>query len=252
MNAFLNLTIDIIDRFRGTTNDDELWSLSNQIAQEFGGTALLAGEFKQDDPTPLWIMSTMDENWMTDYMAEGLYQLDPFVNHLNTSFEPILWQTGTRVVGDEGRKEMDAFYDGLGQYYRSTVGSPFRSGIAGNRKILTFASDRNFKELGLDAEENPEGLNQLNVVLSLVATNIGLPIDADSDIYNPDIIRLSPREIEVLSWLAQGHMNSRIAEKMSIAEITVRKHIRSAREKLGAATREQALSIAIINGLVAP
>lgn len=252
MSAFLNLTIDIIDRFRGAVNDDELWALSNQITQGFGGTALLAGEFKQDDPTPLWIKSTMDQQWMADYMAEGLYQLDPFVNHLNTSFDPILWQAGTRIAGDEDRKEMDVFYDGLGQHYRSTVGSPFRSGIAGNRKILTFASDRDFHELGLDAEENPEGLNQLNVVLSLVATNIGLPIADENDIYNSDTIRLSPRETEVLNWLAQGHMNSRIAEKMGIAEITVRKHIRSSRKKLGAATREQALSIAIINGLITP
>jgi len=42
----------------------------------------------------------------------------------------------------------------------------------------------------------------------------------------------------------------RIAEKTGLAEITVSKHFRTARQKLRAATREQALIIAMQHGLL--
>lgn len=56
---------------------------------------------------------------------------------------------------------------------------------------------------------------------------------------------LTTREIETLQWLASGLQNSEIAEKMNIAIVTVSKHLASARQKLNAKTREQALAIAI-------
>ncbi|MGJ8623900.1 MAG: response regulator transcription factor [Yoonia sp.] len=59
---------------------------------------------------------------------------------------------------------------------------------------------------------------------------------------------LSTREKDVLHYLAAGLRNDAIASKLGIAEITVRVHITSARRKLGAATREQAIALAIQSG----
>ncbi|MBL1241838.1 MAG: helix-turn-helix transcriptional regulator [OCS116 cluster bacterium] len=59
---------------------------------------------------------------------------------------------------------------------------------------------------------------------------------------------ITAKEKEVFSWLAVGLRNDAIADKLNIAEITVRKHIISARKKLNASTREQALAIAICDG----
>jgi DNA-binding NarL/FixJ family response regulator len=53
--------------------------------------------------------------------------------------------------------------------------------------------------------------------------------------------KLTTRETEVLSLLATGLQTGRIAERLGLAEITVAKHFRSARQKLNAATREQSL-----------
>jgi DNA-binding CsgD family transcriptional regulator len=63
---------------------------------------------------------------------------------------------------------------------------------------------------------------------------------------------LTPREVECLEWLGRGLDNERIARKLGIAMATVALHLTNARRKLGAATREQALVLALQRGLINP
>lgn len=61
---------------------------------------------------------------------------------------------------------------------------------------------------------------------------------------------LTPREAEVLSCIAQGCSNREIAEALQIAEKTVRIHVSSVLEKMGARDRTQATIYALQRGLV--
>ena len=63
---------------------------------------------------------------------------------------------------------------------------------------------------------------------------------------------LSPREGEALLWLARGLHTLNIADRMGIEAVTASKHLATARQKLGARTREQALALAIKYNLIAP
>ena len=63
---------------------------------------------------------------------------------------------------------------------------------------------------------------------------------------------LSGREREVLLWLAQGLATGEIAHRMGIAAVTVTKHLTSARKRLGARTREEAVAIAIRDKILLP
>lgn len=65
---------------------------------------------------------------------------------------------------------------------------------------------------------------------------------------NPD--DLSEREREVLCLLGQGMTNREIAQRLHIAENTVKNHLRSILQKLGLDNRVQAALYAIRNGLV--
>lgn len=62
---------------------------------------------------------------------------------------------------------------------------------------------------------------------------------------------LTQRECECLIELASGERPQRIASTLGIAPITVEFHIRNARRKLGAKTREHAIAIALTNNLLA-
>jgi PAS domain S-box-containing protein len=57
---------------------------------------------------------------------------------------------------------------------------------------------------------------------------------------------LSPREREVLGFLARGLTGEQIADRLVLSPETVRTHIRNAREKLGASTRVEAVTMALI------
>ena len=61
---------------------------------------------------------------------------------------------------------------------------------------------------------------------------------------------LTPREIEVLSLIREGHRNKQIAGRLSISETTVNFHVRNLVQKLGANDRTHAVAIAIRRGLL--
>ena len=63
--------------------------------------------------------------------------------------------------------------------------------------------------------------------------------------------QLSPRESEVLGLLADGHGVAAIARQLFVSESTAKTHISKIYEKLGAANRAQAISIAMRSGLLA-
>lgn len=62
--------------------------------------------------------------------------------------------------------------------------------------------------------------------------------------------RLTPRESEVLAFLARGKSGELIAEEMNIAPLTVRTHIRNIMSKLGVHSRLEAVSFALTNGII--
>ena len=61
---------------------------------------------------------------------------------------------------------------------------------------------------------------------------------------------LSKRELQVLECLANGRSNKEIGAMLYISELTVKGHVRSILEKLGAAGRAEAIAIAARRGLV--
>jgi DNA-binding CsgD family transcriptional regulator len=63
---------------------------------------------------------------------------------------------------------------------------------------------------------------------------------------------LTPREREVLTWLATGRTNRAIAEALSISEKTVARHVANIYGKLGLSTRAAATAYAYEHDLVRP
>lgn len=61
---------------------------------------------------------------------------------------------------------------------------------------------------------------------------------------------LTPRELEVLQLIRDGHKNKQIADQLSISENTVNFHIKNIVVKLGANDRTHAVTIAVRRGLL--
>jgi DNA-binding NarL/FixJ family response regulator len=63
---------------------------------------------------------------------------------------------------------------------------------------------------------------------------------------------LTPREKEILLWVAQGLPNKQIAQKVHISEATVRAHVSNIFSKLNLANRSQVVLYAIQKGWITP
>ncbi len=61
---------------------------------------------------------------------------------------------------------------------------------------------------------------------------------------------LTPREIDVLRLIAAGNSNKRAADKLSIAEASVKSHVENILSKLGANDRTHAVTIALKRGII--
>ncbi len=67
-----------------------------------------------------------------------------------------------------------------------------------------------------------------------------------------EIIDLSPRERECLTWIAAGLRTDQVARRLKISDGSVEKYVKNARKKLKAASRDQAVATALIFGLIQP
>jgi len=64
------------------------------------------------------------------------------------------------------------------------------------------------------------------------------------------IAPLTPREKEILNYIAQGYLNKQIAAELDISEQTIKNHVTSILRKLNANARTEAVVVAIKQGLI--
>jgi DNA-binding NarL/FixJ family response regulator len=66
----------------------------------------------------------------------------------------------------------------------------------------------------------------------------------------PSMLRLSPREREVLQLVAHGYENKQIATELDISEATVKTYLRGIFERLGVSARAEAVAVGLREGLI--
>ncbi|HUE24843.1 MAG TPA: response regulator transcription factor [Bryobacteraceae bacterium] len=119
------------------------------------------------------------------------------------------------------------------------TGDALRSGI---RAVLP--GDLGAREILAAVEAAAAGLVVLHPqdITALVADRPLLPA--------AQLQTLTPREIQVLAMLAEGHGNKTIAWKLGISEHTAKFHVASILSKLNAGTRTEAVTLGIRRGLI--
>lgn len=80
----------------------------------------------------------------------------------------------------------------------------------------------------------------------IAAGQVSVPVQSG----NKTALPLTKRELEVVSLLAKGFGDRKIADILVISEKTVRNHIRNVRQKLRVKTRTQVVLFAVQSGLV--
>jgi NarL family two-component system response regulator YdfI len=118
-----------------------------------------------------------------------------------------------------------------------------RSGV---RAILSRESDADSVLSAIYASYDGLVLLSTPTAESLAAVYGDQPLEVEAEL-SEDI---TLRETEVLRMLAQGLVNKDIAARLGISEHTVKFHISSILDKLGASTRTEAVTLGIRRGLI--
>jgi len=241
----LNLFIDMFDGFRAAHSFNDRWVFADNFAKRLGASALNIAELNESSGEAAWLASSMSQDWMSHYIENAYYNAD------------IVIDTGLKHYGVRAfnsQKTVDELAsdipyaivnrDLLEFGIKGFVGGMEAATKQGNRIGTSLVySENDFDTLSLDIIEKVSRFS------SVVSTLIGTPEDTSrDDVFFLSRPSLTPREKDVLCLLANGHLYSRIAERLGIAEITVRTHVQSARNKLKASTREQAIAIAVRDG----
>lgn len=240
---FEEVMSEISQRFQRNSGHAGSWEVAQGVVRDIGGTAINVGGTTLEGDQAGWGRSSMSEAWLDVYHSKKYHLIDPFIAALLAGRSEVMTDCGTLDRSDPAYElNHDLKSHGYGSLYASTYGSMSN----GYRSLVVFCSDQVLAEVNKKV-----GFSRLKVIHALIAANIPKPnVEVSSGQVTVRTNNLTPRETDILKWLACGLRNDQIAFKASIAEVTVRKHLLSVRRKLQATTREQAIAIAIRDGWI--
>jgi len=216
------------------------WDATTTYFEKLGIDGLLYADIGPHAPR---IMTSLKSDWTEHYTDQAYIEVDPFFMHCCNSYAAM--DIGPDCVPDHdymSNKEKqfiaDASDTGLVAGFASPVRVKSKDGLTG----WSFLSSHG---RGLVDELRRTQELEMRLVGTMVHQHMSELIAAPAAAYV-----LSARETEALQWTAQGLRTARIAEKMSLREVTVELHLRNARKKLGANTRDHAVARALVSGLI--
>lgn len=240
LNNPLNDVIDLAQILDNSLSADEIWNASVKITEDMGFTALNVVSFAQADLRIDWFRSSMKMPWLEDYVAQDFMTVDPLLIGTTQGRGTMRLSEGRVAgIGDIADKSPDLADQIVSWGYGELDFHAFRDNSLGQFRGVTLGRD--------GVTPLPDNSQRLLCgILSMANVAPETPDSAGATPYWRH--SLTVRERDVLRYLASGLRNEEIAWRLKIAEVTVRAHITSARGKLGAATREEAVAKAIRGG----
>ena len=232
--------LDVIETLgRTSTTDavmDEMRSVLARFGFEYFCFASLPRPQQQFEDVMLAIR--VPPEWMKLYCEQQYVHVDPAMRHLRSTSFPFEWKSAPYDPEKEPRAaEMvrRATEFGLSEGVMVPIyGAAGCEGVVwmGGRHLeLTARVKATLHLVGLYAFDHVRHLRQAQA---------------------PAGRKLSERELEILTWVAQGKTAWEVGEILGISSRTVNTHAQAAFQKLGAVNRTQAIAIALRERLIMP
>lgn len=189
--------------------------------------------------------STFPKEWVDHYYSVEYFRDDPGARRVGRTDKPVHMHFAPthNSYHAEGRAQ-EMFGEMTSFHAWGSLFVPFKESDDLPAASVNFITDCKMKHFDLWLKTNAPKLRLYAVATH---TRIAELVRPDAELReNP----LAPRERECLEWLANGLLSERIAENMGISHRTVEFHLRNARVKLGARSREHALAKALMNRLI--
>lgn len=227
---------------RDARDIEALWQAFSNYFAERGIDRLTAVHLpppgaSDDEPTLVHIQGYPEE-WIADYMKR--YRDDPVPVHVRNHPSPFRWaEVGTMRKLTPGQKEFLSYCTSIG----------VTDGIA----IPVFGPNGRNGYIGIGLSEDQDDVSDAQLgeyqIVAQMAHQRLCEIMTPSDC---EQIKLSPREKEILEWVARGKSNASIAEILGISAHTIDTHLRRTYDKLDVTDRVRAAVRGIGCGLIDP
>ncbi len=194
------------------------------------------------EPHGSFSFSTMPPAWVERYLSQKFYLVDPVFREMRARRAPVVWSDVS------SRQDLSEPQRNLFEEARSF-------GIGDGLCIPIFESD----SFGLVAMAMPDfdpattdavrrGIPLLQAISHVFHTYVA---DARHPEWAARVMRpLSPREREVMQWVAAGKTDWEVSTILHISERSVKFHVAGARRKLFAANRTHAVAKAVALHLI--
>ena len=221
--------------------EDVVWSAATAYFAELGIDGLMYADVRPNSQT---IKTSLKSDWTEHYAAQDYVEIDPFFSYCCNSYAAM--DIGPDCVPDHDYmsvKEKQFIADvsdtGMIAGFASPIRIKSRQGLTGWSFLSSHGRDLVDK---LRREQEYE----MRLIGSIVHQQL-----SEQNSSSRSTRDLTRREIEALQWTAQGLRTAMIADKMNLRTVTVEFHLRNAREKLEAKTRDQAVALALVQGIIA-
>jgi len=243
-----NLSADLLTALARADTPAALWSVTADYLDGLGLTHSVYSLVDKRNPGASRLWTSLPDFWRERYADKNYWHVDPYYRYCCTSFAPV--RTGPEYLRDYGfltAPERRVVHEGGETGFRSGFSAPVR--LVGGPKFggWNFGSVMRRREMESFIQAHGDELRLAGFYIHEYAQRLW-----QSDEARSRLSRLTPRERECLLWLSRGLRTAAIAHRLGIAPVTVDLHFKGARQKLKAATREEALAKAILDDQVEP
>ena len=229
----IDRSLEFIERVRTAHTPEEVCRGLLSLTSDFGLTSLMAGIITSRVTAPAPIMNRVvlcnwPRAWSNTFIAKDFHRDDPVMSEMVALqahiHELVLAAAATGVPSAASPVDL---------HVRDIVAFSL---VAPDGSLVgaLLGGDRGYSE------------SELHLILLVASYAIGRAIDMLASAAAPTgEVRLTSREVECLRWASLGKSEWEIGAILGISEHTSEKHLISARTKLGATNRVQAVAEAI-------
>lgn len=226
-----------LERLQNATNLDDIQGLVTALRDEFdvdhaiyhvvGATGAEYGAL------------TYDPDWVSHYIANRYFNVDPVVAEAMSTTRPLNWSALDWSPKPARDLLGEATAEGVGkQGWSIPVHGP--GGQLALFSVTSYKSDSQWVRFGT------AHLHDLVLAAHCIHDRVA---ELSAAPPAPETA-LTPRERDVLSLLSLGRSRGQAADQLTISEHTLRAHVDSARQKLGAQNITHAVATAMSRGLL--
>ena len=242
MGGSLSKGIDLMSEIIGAKSDSELLTAVTSAACASGFERVLIGTQWVDTrgERRFQVLSGYPLAWQETYASRGYMAVDPTVSYCQTHTSSLVWSQ--RQFLDAGSMELfeEARGHGLGFGISVPVHEP-----SGVKTMVSLVRDKPIDEDPLEASELVKAGEVIGNIAHFAFRRLLTP-----QIKGATAKHLTPSELTVIRWVANGKTSSEIGQILNVSEATVVFHLRNLTRKLEVVNRPQAIAAAFRLGLL--